>query len=103
VRPLRGQERIFQGVLAECLPFILDDQTAEVRLEQAFAEAFREHVWCEDTWAGGGLRRCSRHMNTRRPGLEVRDNVLAEEAEGVQHLLVLRRPDGTEQDDLLDA
>src|SRR5438270_7906467 len=53
--------------------------------------------------AGRGLRRCSRHLNTRLPGLEVRDDVLAEEAQGVEHLLVLRRPDGAQQDDFLDA
>jgi hypothetical protein len=34
---------------------------------------------------------------------EMRDDLFAEEAESVQHLLVLRRPDGAEQDDLLDA
>ena len=31
-----GQERIFHGVFAECLPFILDDQAAECPVEQAF-------------------------------------------------------------------
>jgi len=36
-------------------------------------------------------------------GLEVRDDVFAEEAEGVEHLLVLRRPDGAQQDCFLDA
>ena len=47
-----GRERIFHGVFAECLPFILDGQAVEVRLEQAFTEAFREHVGGADIWAG---------------------------------------------------
>jgi hypothetical protein len=34
------------------LAFILDGQAVEVRLEQAFTEAFREHVGGADIWAG---------------------------------------------------
>jgi hypothetical protein len=102
-RPVRGSGADIHGVFAECSPFILDDQAAEVRLEQAFTEAFREHVGCADIWAGGGLRRCLRHLNTRRPRLEVRDDLFAEEAKSVEHLLVLRRPDRAQQDHLLDA
>src|SRR5438132_12976112 len=96
-------ERIFHGVFAECWPFILDDQATQVRIEQGLTEAFCEPVRCSDIWAGRGLRRCSRHLTTRLPGLEVRDDVLAEEAQGVEHLLVLRRPDGAQQDDFLDS
>jgi hypothetical protein len=62
--------------------------------EPAFTEAYREHVGCAGTWAGVGLRRCLRHLNTRLLGLEMRYYRFAEEAQGVQHLLVLRRPDG---------
>src|SRR5208283_278446 len=44
--------------------------------------------------------RCDR---PRRLGLKVRDDLFAEEAKGVEHLLVLGRPDGAQQKDFLDA
>ena len=43
------------------------------------------------------------HSRPRRAGLEMRDDVFAEKPKGVQHLLMLRRPDGAQQDDFLDA
>src|ERR1700730_16247361 len=49
------------------------------------------------------LRARAQGLSLLLPVLEVRDDVLAEEAKGVEHLLVLRRPDGAQQDDLLDA
>ena len=45
---------------------------------------------------GSGCRAAGAHFKPRLPGLEVRDDLLAEEAQGVEHLLVLRRPDGAE-------
>ena len=36
------------------------------------------------------------HRGTPLPGLEVWDDLLAEEAEGMEHLVVLRRPDGAQ-------
>src|ERR1700730_6793903 len=79
------------------------DQTSDQKARPEYRLWFREHVGGADIWADGGLRRCMRHLNTRLPGLEVRDDLFAEEAESVQHLLVLRWPDGAQQNDLLDA
>ena len=84
-----GQERLFQGVFTECLPFNLDDQVAEVPLDQV-----RGHM---------GRRRITPMLAPPEHvlyllGPEVRDHVFAEEAEGVQHLRVLRRPDGAQQE-----
>ena len=45
---------------------------------------------------GSGCRAAGAHFKPRLPGLEVRDYLLAEEAQGVEHLLVLRRPDGAQ-------
>jgi len=42
------------------------------------------------------LRRCPCHRCAGLPGLEVRDYLFAKEANGVEYLLVLRRPDGTQ-------
>jgi hypothetical protein len=36
------------------------------------------------------------HRCAGLPGLEVRDYLLAKEANGVEYLLVLRRPNGTQ-------
>src|SRR5579862_2282855 len=44
-----------------------------------------------------------RHGGARRLGLEVGDDLLAEEPQGVEHLLVARRPDRAQKDHLLDA
>jgi len=45
-------------------------------------------------------RRDRRMLHLR---LEVRDHLLPKEANGLEHLLVLRRPNGTEQKDFLYA
>ena len=39
---------------------------------------------------------------SRLPGLEMRDHLLAKEAKGLKYFLVRSRPDGTEQNGLLD-
>src|SRR5208282_587866 len=44
----------------------------------------------------GKLRRRSYQPCTRLSGLEVRDYLLTKEANGIEHLLVLRRPNGTQ-------
>jgi hypothetical protein len=44
-----------------------------------------------------------RHRGTRLLGLEVRDHLLSEQTKGMENLVVLRRPDGALQNDLLDA
>src|ERR1700730_6556265 len=49
------------------------------------------------------LRARAQGLSLLLPVLEVRDDVLAEEAKGVEHLLVLRRPDGAEQYHFFDA
>ena len=49
------------------------------------------------------LRRCLRHRCTRLPGFEVRDYMLAKEANGMEHFLVLGRSHGAQQNCLLDA
>src|SRR3954454_10508698 len=46
---------------------------------------------------GGSLRRCPLLL-----GAEMRDHLFAEQAQGMEHLVVRCRPDGTEQDHLLD-
>ena len=47
---------------------------------------------------GSGCRTAGVHLKygTRLLGLEVRDDLLAEEAKRVEHLLVLGRPDGAQ-------
>src|SRR5437899_4585728 len=55
----------------------------------------------------GRGRRDSQSIRRHRGSLslrpKVRDDLLAEEPDRVQHLLVPRRPDGTQQEDFLDA
>jgi len=82
-----GQERIFHGVFAECLPSLWMTRRRRYASSRAFTDALREHVGCADISAGGGLRRRSRHLNTRLPGLDVRDDLFAEMAKGVERLL----------------
>src|SRR6266446_70756 len=102
-RPLRIRGGYFMASSpSACLSFWMT-RRRRCASSRPFTEAFREHVGGADIWAGGGLRRCLRQLNTRRPGPEVRDDVLAEEAEGVEHLLVLRRPDRAQQNHFLDA
>ena len=45
---------------------------------------------------GSGCRAAGAHFKPQLLGLEVRDYLLAEKAKGVERLLVLRRPDGTQ-------
>jgi hypothetical protein len=49
------------------------------------------------------LCRLLRHRCTRLLGLEMRDHLLPEQTKGVENLLMLRRPDGAQQNHLLDA
>jgi hypothetical protein len=42
------------------------------------------------------LRRCFRYRPTCLPGLKMRGHLLAKEANGIEHLVVLRRADGTQ-------
>ena len=42
-----------------------------------------------------------RRRGPLRLGLEVRDDLLAKQADGVEDLLVLRGPNGTQQEDFL--
>ena len=55
--------------------------------------------WPEEMCAlrlGSGCRAAGAHFKPQLLGLEVRDYLLAEKAKGVERLLVLRRPDGTQ-------
>jgi hypothetical protein len=49
-----------------------------------------------DNWFPGSLGGRLRHCCPRLARLEVRDHLLAKEADGMEHLLMLRRPDGTQ-------
>jgi hypothetical protein len=49
------------------------------------------------------LCRVLRHHRTLLLGLKVRNHLLSKEANGVEHLLVLRRPNSTEQKHLLNT
>ena len=64
---------------------------------RAFNERSRYRTGRANTSRRGcGCHAAGAHLKARVPGPEMRDYLLAKEAKGVEHLLVLRRPDGAE-------
>jgi len=71
---------------------------------EGLCDGERGHASCKGLPARPIISRWGRrHRQMLRLRLEVRDHLLPKEANGLEHLLVLRRPNGTEQKDFLYA